>query len=209
MQSDQTTTQKLRQFSHSLTENGFHFLAFLIALLAFIFTSIDQTRDNRQNVNRALQPEIRFAPVTESFDRIEAQNWLSMQATDLVKKLHDRDIHHATVYNRVKAEDSAREKAAKKGILYTELNDLYGMRVVVDNELDVYEALNMICSTYPTVPGTIKNYIVAPKASGYQSVHVVAEIENRRVEFQLRTHEMHRQAEAEHEAYKARMRQAA
>ena len=86
------------------------------------------------------------------------------------------------------------------------LNDLYGMRVVVSNELDAYQCLNMICDTYTVVPGTMKDYIVAPKASGSQSLHVVAEVEAKRVEFQIRTTQMHLSAEAEHEAYKERMR---
>ena len=202
MQSKTPTTQKLRQFSRSLKDE-----AFILALFAFVFTSIDQTK-NRETSSKIL-PEVRVSHENAKFDRQEAQNWLTAQATEFVQKLNENHIRHATVYNRVKSEDSAREKAARKGIPYTELNDFYGLRVVVENELDVYETLNLICSTYPMVPGTMKNYIVAPKASGYQSVHVVAEIENRRVEFQLRTNEMHQQAEAEHEAYKQRMRLAA
>ena len=208
MKSSENTVQSLRHFSHSLKDNGFHLLAFILTVFAFIFTGIDLTKNREISTDRAL-PEVKVSHVKAEFNRQEAQNWLTQQATVLAQKLSENHILHATVYNRVKSEDSAREKAARKGIPYTELNDFYGLRVVVDNELDVYETLNLICSTYPTVPGTMKNYIVAPKDSGYQSVHVVAEIENRRVEFQLRTNEMHQQAEAEHEAYKVRMRAAA
>ena len=140
--------------------------------------------------------------------RAEGTEWLSRKSTEVVRRLRASGLQNVTVYNRMKSQESAQEKATRRGIEITELNDLYGMRVVVSNELDVYQCLNVICDTYKVIPGTMKDYIVSPKASGYQSVHVVTEIESRRVEFQLRTEAMHLSAEAEHEAYKARMRAA-
>ena len=209
MQTEEQTTKKLRKVAYTLKKEGFHLLAFILTVFTFVFTGIDLTRDEREGSSPKMLPEMRLSQINAEYNRQEAQEWLGLQATEFVQKLNENHIQHATVYHRVKSEDSAREKAAKKGIPFTELNDFYGLRVVVDNELEVYETLNLICSTYPTVPGTMKNYIAAPKASGYQSIHVVAEIDNRRVEFQLRTNEIHLQAEAEHEAYKMRMRAAA
>ena len=191
----------LRHLSHLLKAEGFHVLAFIFALFALVFSGIERSEERVLSSDDALS-------VRTSFDREAAQSWLNEKATDFVHKLNEHQIHHATVYHRVKSEESAMEKAGKRGIPFTELNDLYGMRVVVDNELDVYQTLNLIRATYPVVPGSIKNYIANPKPSGYQSVHVVTEIDHKRVEFQLRTTEMHLQAEAEHEAYKARMRAA-
>lgn len=134
-------------------------------------------------------------------------DWLGQKATSIARTLRISGIRHATVYNRVKSIESTAEKLKRKGLSSPEeLNDLYGMRIVVDNELDVYRSLNVLCSQYETVPGTLKNYIAHPKASGYQSVHVVSKIDGKRVEFQLRTQAMHEQAEAEHEAYKSRVR---
>ncbi len=199
---------RLASVAHGIYERGFTFLGFLLMLLAFAFTG-SIPADFRQTASRALTEE-KSEQSNKDLDawRAEGTQWLSHKAEEVAVSLRDSGIRHVTVYNRMKSTESALEKASKRGIQITDLKDLYGMRIVVDNELDVYQCLNHICDTYPVVPGTLKNYIVAPKASGYQSVHVVTEIEDRRVEFQLRTEAMHLQAEAEHEAYKARMRNA-
>lgn len=189
-----------------LYERGFSFVAFLLMILAFAVSGSIPEEMRPSNL-RALTESKRENVQTTAW-REEGTEWLSDKATEVAKKLKTSGIQNVTVYNRMKSEESALEKASKRGIDVTDLKDLYGMRVVVGNELDVYQCLNLICSTYEVVPGTMKNYIVAPKASGYQSIHVVTKIESRMVEFQLRTEAMHLSAEAEHEAYKARMRAA-
>lgn len=187
-----------------LYERGFSFLSFILIVLSFIISGSIPEEMRPSNI-RALT-ESKHENARNAAWRTEGTEWLSEKATEVAKKLKSCGIQNVTVYNRMKSEESALEKAAKRGVEITDLKDLYGMRVVVGNELDVYHCLNLICSTYDVVPGTMKNYIVAPKASGYQSVHVVTKIESRMVEFQLRTEAMHLSAEAEHEAYKERMR---
>ena len=191
--------KKTAGFARRLYDQGFSLLAFIFMALAFALSGFDR-HEMRALASLPASPD----NATET-----RTDWLTRQATVLAKDLKDYGIQNAIVYSRVKAEASAREKAERKGIAVEELNDLYGMRVVVDNELDVYQCLNYLCTSYPIVPGTMKNYIAAPKASGYRSVHVVAQVETNRVEFQLRTQEMHEAAEMEHEAYKERMRAAA
>lgn len=189
-----------------LYERGFSFLAFLLVLLSFAISGTIP-EEMRPSSARSLT-ETKGNTTQTSPWRAEGTEWLSRKSTEVTRRLRASGIQNVTVYNRMKSEESAREKAQKRGIDVTELKDLYGMRVVVGNELDVYQCLNTICNTYEVVPGTMKNYIVAPKASGYQSIHVVTKIESRMVEFQIRTESMHLSAEAEHEAYKARMRAA-
>ena len=197
MRKDQV--KKAAGFARRLYDRGFSLLAFVFMALAFALSGFD-----RQEMRAVASLPGSPADATES-----RSSWLTRQATAIAKDLKDYGIQNATVYSRVKAEASALEKAQRKGVEITDLNDLYGMRVVVDNELDVYRCLNYLCDVYPIVPGTMKNYIAAPKPSGYRSVHVVAQVETNRVEFQLRTQEMHEAAEREHEAYKQRMRAAA
>lgn len=197
-------SQQITSFLHHLYERGFSFIGFLLVLLAFAFSGTIP-EEMRPTSMRALTESKRTNPQL-TYWRAEGTEWLSRKSTEVTKKLREAGIQNVTVYNRMKSDESALEKATRQGIEVTDLKDLYGMRVVVANELDVYQCLNIICDSYNVVPGTMKNYIVAPKASGYQSVHVVTEIESRKVEFQLRTESMHLSAEAEHEAYKARMR---
>lgn len=187
-------------FARRLYDRGFTFLAFLVMVMAFVL--------NGENVREAQSMRALGTVETESRSqwRADASQWLTSQATRIARDLRTHGIPNATVYSRVKSEESAREKAERRGVEMHELNDLYGMRVVVDNELAVYQCLNYLCNTYSVIPGTLKNYIVSPKPSGYRSVHVVAQVNENRVEFQLRTREMHWAAEEEHEAYKARMR---
>ncbi len=197
------TSHKLWRRTKQLMDHGYSALALLLAIFTIIWTAAFYDENKRQLPSHPQLPG--ESESHQAFDRTEAQNWLGEQATSFLSVLRDNEIPGATVYHRVKAEQSAMQKAARKHVDITQLNDLYGMRVVVGNELEVYETLNIICANYPIVPGTIKNYIQNPKPSGYRSVHVVAQIDERRVEFQLRTHEMHESAEAEHEAYKLRM----
>lgn len=201
------TNNKLAYFAHGIYERGFKLLGLFLMLLAVVFTG-SIPADFRPAFSRTLTEDKSEQSNSSDSWREEGTRWLSHKAEEVALSLRDCGIRNVAVYNRMKSEESAFEKASKRGIQMTDLKDLYGMRVVVDNELDVYQCLNHICKTYPVVPGTLKNYIVSPKASGYQSIHVVTEIETRRVEFQLRTEAMHLQAEAEHEAYKARMRNA-
>ncbi|MCL2325767.1 MAG: hypothetical protein FWC40_04620 [Proteobacteria bacterium] len=133
-------------------------------------------------------------------------DWLSGQAQRFSQDLRKNDIQGAQIYHRVKSASSAEEKARRRHTRVSGLNDLYGMRVVVSNELDVYRSLQCLSSTYTIVPGTLKNYIENPKPSGYRGIHAVTLFEGQRVEVQFRTVAMHTQAEMEHEAYKARTR---
>ncbi len=193
--------------SHPVTEAARQFVVLLGVLLFFVlsgiangFASLDQrlaqgktsTENSQQNASRMAQAN--------------RSAWLGERAVEVSAILKKAEIRHAAVYNRVKSLESASEKVRRRGLDDVEqLNDLYGMRIVVENELDVYRCLNVVCSQYEVIPGTLKNYIVSPKPSGYQSIHVVNNIDGRRVEFQIRTTTMHEQAEAEHEAYKKRV----
>ncbi len=196
---------RVKSFSRRLYEHGFSTLAFLLMLLVFAISGAEQNEIRNMRALGAREEQNQTA--VRNWREVQSE-WLTEKATELTRQLRAGGIHQVTVYSRVKSEESALEKASRRGVDMMELNDLYGMRVVVSNELDVYLCLNQICSTYEIIPGTMKNYIVSPKASGYQSVHVVAQVDDNRVEFQIRTEAMHLSAEAEHEAYKARMRAA-
>ena len=99
----------------------------------------------------------------EESEHDKRANWLNARAEDVARLLQNRSIASAVVYHRVKSPDSAKEKALRRGSAITDLNDLYGMRVVVQNELDVYRCLDAICTSYNVVNGTLKNYIANPK----------------------------------------------
>ncbi|KAJ0264021.1 GTP diphosphokinase RSH2 [Hirschfeldia incana] len=97
-------------------------------------------------------------------------------------------------------------KMLKKKLTVDEIHDIHGLRLIVNNEGDCYKALGVVHSLWSEVPGKLKDYITHPKFNGYQSLHTVV-MDNGTVplEVQIRTQEMHLQAEfgfAAHWRYK-------
>lgn len=79
----------------------------------------------------------------------------------------------------------------------TKIYDLVAMRVLVENVRDCYAALGIIHSLWRPVPWIgIRDFIALPKPNGYRSIHTnVFSLRERILEIQIRTHEMHEEAE--------------
>jgi GTP pyrophosphokinase len=94
----------------------------------------------------------------------------------------------------------------KKQLAYDQLYDIRAVRVMVDSVADCYAALGVVHVLWTPLPSEFDDYIARPKANDYRSLHTaVIGPEGRTVEIQIRTHEMHAQAElgvAAHWKYK-------
>src|SRR5437660_2118530 len=123
----------------------------------------------------------------------------------LTKKLADRGIG-AEVTGGRKRVYSIWRKMERKAVGFEQLSDILGCRVVVGSVGECYQALGIVHTTWPVVPGRFKDYISTPKQNDYRSIHsTVVGPGKQRVELQIRTREMHQIAEygiAAHALYK-------
>ena len=103
----------------------------------------------------------------------------------------------ALVTGREKHLYSIYSKMQEKNLAFTEVFDIYGFRVVVKDVPSCYLALGALHALYKPIPGKFKDYIAIPKANGYQSLHsILFGPQGTPIEIQIRTHDMHRVAEA-------------
>lgn len=103
---------------------------------------------------------------------------------------------------------SIHKKMKRQGIDFEQVQDHVAFRCVMETVADCYAALGVVHSEWTPIPGRFKDYIALPKPNMYQSLHTtVIGPGGRRIEVQIRTHEMHRTAElgiAAHWKYKER-----
>jgi GTP pyrophosphokinase len=108
---------------------------------------------------------------------------------------------------RVKGLYSMYKKYLKYKKDIEKINDALAMRITVEKTDDCYKAFGIIHAAWKPLPGRIKDYIAFPKQNGYQSLHTtVFTGDGDLVEIQIRTEEMHREAEygvAAHSIYKS------
>ncbi|MCH4891809.1 MULTISPECIES: RelA/SpoT family protein [unclassified Sphingomonas] len=112
----------------------------------------------------------------------------------------------AEVSGREKHPYSIWRKMSERHISLEQLSDIMAFRAIVATEEECYRALGVIHRRWPMVPGRFKDYISTPKRNGYRSLHSsIIHAGDTRIEVQIRTREMHAQAEyglAAHWAYK-------
>ena len=125
---------------------------------------------------------------------------------DALKQTFAEARIRASVAGREKKPYSVWRKMEQKNVAFEQLSDIMAFRIVVDEIEDCYRALGVVHRAYPMVPERFKDLISTPKPNGYRSLHTtVIGPERQRIEIQIRTREMHEEAEygvAAHWAFK-------
>ena len=154
----------------------------------------------------ALYPKVYEEIVRMVGDRTpEREKSLAVIRNQIAEDLRAARIK-ATITGRPKHYYSIYQKMIVRDKDFDDINDLMGVRVLVDSVRDCYAALGAMHSRWNPLPGRFKDYIAMPKFNMYQSLHTtVIGPGGKPVEIQIRTHEMHRRAEygvAAHWKYK-------
>ncbi len=122
--------------------------------------------------------------------------------------LKENRITVIAVSARAKHLYSLWKKLQKYELNLERVYDLVALRIIVPDISACYEALGIVHKYWQPLPGRIKDYIALAKPNGYQSLHTTIFCDEGKItEFQIRTPEMHRNAElgvAAHWAYKER-----
>ena len=124
----------------------------------------------------------------------------------LKRKMNEAGIP-CDIKGREKTPYSIYRKMLAKDLSFSEVNDVYGFRIITHSEQHCYLALGAVHGLYRPKPGRFKDHIALPKANGYQSLHSTLNSPfNLPVEIQIRTAEMDVLAEqgaAAHWQYKS------
>src|SRR3954451_14004012 len=135
----------------------------------------------------------------------EHEQWLAQVQQHIEQKLFREDIP-AHVHGRVKRAYSIYQKLKRQRITLDQVYDVLAVRIITDSVKNCYAALGVMHNEWHPVPGRIKDFIAMPRPNLYQSLHTsVIGPGGVAFEVQIRTEEMHRNAEegiAAHWKYK-------
>ncbi|MDP5293057.1 GTP diphosphokinase [Oceanimonas sp. CHS3-5] len=155
---------------------------------------------------RYLHPET-YKRIAHLLDekRLAREAYISDFVGSLRSALKEAGVE-AEVYGRPKHIYSIWRKMQKKNLDFDELFDVRAVRVVTHRLQDCYAALGIVHTQWRHIPREFDDYVANPKPNGYQSIHtVVIGPEGKTVEIQIRTDQMHQDAElgvAAHWKYK-------
>jgi GTP pyrophosphokinase len=155
---------------------------------------------------RYIEPEV-YKKIAQMLDqkRVEREQYIegsiqvlkhAMQGLGLKAEVTGRPKHIYSIWNKMRA----------KSLDFGEVHDVRALRVIVPTPADCYSVLGVVHDLWEPIPKEFDDYISRPKGNNYQSLHTaVLGPGGRTLEVQIRTEEMHRQAEfgvAAHWRYK-------
>src|SRR5256884_7412225 len=159
---------------------------------------------------RYLEPEV-YKRIAQMLDerRVERQQYIARTIATLARELEEVGVK-AEITGRPKHIYSIWNKMRSKSLDFSEVYDVRAARIIVPSVKDCYTALGVVHNLWQPIPKEFDDYISRPKGNLYQSLHTaVLGPQDKTVEVQIRTEEMHRHAEfgvASHWRYKEKVK---
>ncbi|HAV5910240.1 TPA: bifunctional (p)ppGpp synthetase/guanosine-3',5'-bis(diphosphate) 3'-pyrophosphohydrolase [Acinetobacter baumannii] len=126
--------------------------------------------------------------------RLEREHYIQFVIDRLKSELAAHGIE-AEITGRAKHIYSIYRKMKSKNLSFDQLYDIRALRVLVNSVPECYHSLGIVHQIWRHIPHQFDDYITNPKANGYRSLHTAVSAENKSLEVQIRTHEMHDEAE--------------
>ncbi len=156
---------------------------------------------------RYLEPET-YRQIAKLLDerRLDREWYIDQVVRQLGAALQAEGLAGHSISGRPKHIASILAKMRKKRLSFDEVYDVRALRVLVPDVKDCFHVLGLVHSLWQPIPGQFDDYISRPKGNGYKSLHTaVVGPENKALEVQIRTFDMHQEAElgaAAHWRYK-------
>ena len=144
---------------------------------------------------RYLAPE-RYKEIAKLLNekRSERESYIERVAGQLRQALAEHGIQ-GEISGRVKHIYSIYRKMKLKSLSFDQLYDIRALRVLVNTNAECYHVMGLVHGLWRHIPDQFDDYITNPKANGYRSLHTAVIAENKSLEVQIRTFEMHYEAE--------------
>ncbi|MBP2605131.1 bifunctional (p)ppGpp synthetase/guanosine-3',5'-bis(diphosphate) 3'-pyrophosphohydrolase [Acinetobacter calcoaceticus] len=126
--------------------------------------------------------------------RLEREHYIQSVIDRLKNELASYGIE-SEITGRAKHIYSIYRKMKSKNLSFDQLYDIRALRVLVNSVPECYHSLGIVHQIWRHIPHQFDDYITNPKANGYRSLHTAVIAENKSLEVQIRTHEMHDEAE--------------
>jgi GTP pyrophosphokinase len=127
--------------------------------------------------------------------RVERDQFIARVKADLTRVLTEAGLQ-VEIDGRSKHIYSIWRKMQRKGIGFSQVYDIRAVRILVPEIRDCYATLGLVHGLWHNIPNEFDDYIANPKENGYRSLHTaVVGPEGKVLEIQIRTFEMHEEAE--------------
>lgn len=127
--------------------------------------------------------------------RMDRQSYID-NAVDIVRQRLQASNIDAEVSGRAKHIYSIWRKMQRKNVSFDQVYDIHAIRILVKELKDCYASLGVVHTQWRNIPNEFDDYIASPKPNGYQSLHTaVIGPKSKVLEIQIRTDEMHEEAE--------------